>query len=413
MKAYSRYFLDILKAALRGERVQPEEALSAEDWQRIIRLAQIHNVLPMVYEATYHLPALQDPSFMAIRQQVRYQVTLQTVKTSEFLSLNRHLRSAGIKPLVVKGIVCRSLYPTPDHRQSADEDVLVPAEQRNACHESMLSFGLQPAEPETDMDAAYEIPYIKRGSALYIELHKHLFPPESEAYGDLNRFFEGVFDRAVEEYIQNEPVLTMSPTDHLFYLICHSFKHFLHSGFGIRQVCDIVLYAEHYGDRINWLQVLENCRQIRADKFAAAMFRIGEVYLGFDLAAARYPACWREMEVDEGPMLEDLLEAGVYGGAELSRRHSSTITLTAVADQKQGHKERSGVLVSLFPAAKSMEKRYPYLKKHPYLLPVAWGSRIIKYGRETKKARNNNAVDAVKIGNQRIALMKQYGILDD
>lgn len=35
----------------------------------------------------------------------------------------------------------------------------------------------------------------------------------------------------------------MNASDHLFYLICHALKHFYHSGFGIRQVCDILLFA--------------------------------------------------------------------------------------------------------------------------------------------------------------------------
>ena len=356
---------------------------------------------------------MQDPAFLGTKQQVRHQILFQTMKTHDFLELNRHLRAQGITPLVVKGIVCRDLYPRPDHRSSGDEDILIPAQQILRCHEAMGSFGMVPAEPETDLEGAYEIPYRKKNSNLYIELHKYLFPPESEAYGDLNRFFEGVFERAVLETFQGEAVLTMAPTDHLFYLICHSLKHFLHSGFGIRQVCDIVLYAERYGNRIDWEQVLENCREIRAEKFAASVFRIGEKYLEFDADTACYPYSWRSIAIDERAMLQDLLASGIYGGAELSRKHSSTITLTAAAAQKQGTKSPNGLMASLFPPADAMKKRYPYLNKHPYLLPVAWGSRMVQYGKEIRKTNDNSAAEAIKIGNQRIALMKEYGILDD
>ena len=413
LNLHNQYFLTIMGAALRGKQAELPEALSGEDWNIIARLAQEHHVLPLVYEATYHIPALRDAAFAAMKQQVRRQIMLQTMKTYEFLDLNRHLRAQGIRPLVVKGLVCRNLYPQPDCRFSADEDVLIPAEQFTACHDAMMSFGLQPVEPEGDLAAAYEIPYRKTNSNLYIELHKSLFPPESEAYGDLNRFFAGVFDRAEEEAVQGEPVLTMAPTDHLFYLICHSLKHFLHSGFGIRQVCDIILFAEHYGTRIDWVQMLKNCREIRAEKFAAAVFQIGTRHLGFDAQAAGYPECWRKIAVNEEPMLEDLLDSGIYGGAELSRKHSSTITLTAAAAQKQGTKGGNGVLKSLFPKVDAMKKRYPYLQKYPYLLPLAWGSRMVQYGKEIRNTNHNNAADAIRIGNQRIALMKQYGILDD
>lgn len=414
MKTTMMTFLSILKAALRNEQADPDLEISPDEWQKLFHMASIHKVLPLFYEAVYASPSLQrsEPPFLpAIKRQVRQQVLMQTMRTSEFLELNQVLQAAGIKPLVVKGIICRNLYPKPDYRQSSDEDVLIPAEQFDMCHQLMLNFGMHATAADSEMAAAYEIPYRKDGSPLYIELHKHLFPPESDAYGDMNRFFEGVFDRAVSEDIQGNPVFTMDPTDHLFYLICHAFKHFLHSGFGIRQVCDIILYANEYGSRIDWVQVLSNCREIHADKFAAAIFRIGSKHLVFDPEQAAYPDPWQNIRVDERPMLEDLLSAGIYGGADLSRKHSSNITLDAVAAQKQGRKAKNALLTSVFPSASKLEGRYPYLKKHPWLLPAAWCSRLWTYSKETRNSKNNNAADALKIGNERIDLLKEYEIL--
>jgi hypothetical protein len=215
----------------------------------------------------------------------------------------------------------------------------------------------------------------------------------------------------VDVEIQGCTVSTLGHTDHLFYLICHAFKHFLHSGFGIRQVCDIVLYANAYGENVDWAQIMEDCKAIRAEKFAAAIFAIGKNDLVFDPQRACYPESWQGIEVDELPMLEDLLSAGLYGSASMSRKHSSNITLDAVAAQKQGRKARGGLAASVFPSAAKLEGRYPYLKKHPYLLPVAWCSRLWSYGKEIRR-KDNNASDALKIGSERIELMKYYGILE-
>lgn len=264
---------------------------------------------------------------------------------------------------------------------------------------------------EKELESAYEVPYGKKGSLIYIELHKSLFPPESEAYGDLNRFFANVHEDAIDIKIDGTDIRTMGYTDHLFYLICHSFKHFLHSGFGIRQVCDIILFANEYGDAIDWEKVLRQCRGIHADLFAAALFAIGEKYLTFDPGKAHYPKVWREISVDETDMLMDLLDSGIYGNANMSRKHSSNMTLDAVAADKNGKKAGNTVLKSLFPSAKKLEGRYPYLKKHPILLPVAWTDRILKYRKETAAGGDNAAADSVKIGNQRIELMKEYGII--
>lgn len=415
METTIKNFLAIMKAALVNEQAALDREITPDEWQNLFRMASIHNVLPMFYEAVYASPSLQQanmPFLTMVKRQVMQQVMIQTVRTSEFLTLNQALQTAGIRPLVVKGIICRNLYPKPDYRQSGDEDVLISENQFAACHQMMMDFGMHTTEAEEQLLTAYEVPYRKAGSPLYIELHKHLFPPESDAYGDMNRFFEGVFDRSIPEEIQGNTVYTMAHTDHLFYLICHAFKHFLHSGFGIRQVCDIILYANEYGSRIDWMQALDYCREIHADKFAAALFRIGSNYLVFDLEKAAYPKAWQKIQVNEIPMLEDLLSAGVYGGAEMSRKHSSSITLDAVAAQKQGRKAKNAVLISAFPPIAKLEGRYPYLKKHPYLLPIAWCSRLWTYSRETRYAQNDNAADALKIGSERIELMKEYGILE-
>ena len=411
MNVIHKTFLEVLKSALLGKKADFERELQPEQWQELFSLAQIHHVLPMVYNAVYDVASLQGiPLAMAVKRQTRQQVMVQTQKTSDFLALNRKLCDAGIRPLVVKGIVCRNLYPNPDCRVSGDEDILVPAEAFGAAHRVMQAYGMSTTAGE-DLPGAYEVPYRKEGSPLYIELHKHLFPPESAAYGDLNRFFEGVHESAVSEEIQGNAVYTMDYTDHLFYLICHAFKHFLHSGFGIRQVCDIILFANCYGTRIDWQKVLRNCEEIRADKFAAAMFCIGRNYLTFDPEQAGYPAVWRKIKVNEMPMLEDLLIGGVYGDANMSRKHSSNITLAAVVSDKQGKRPGNAAVSSLFLPAEKLERRYPYLAKRPYLVPVAWCDRLWKYARETRHSRENSASDALKIGNERIALMKEYGIL--
>lgn len=415
MDAVQELFLQAMRAALENKKVGWETALDAQEWLALFQMAEMHHVLPLIYEAVYSCPAARNAEenfFTPFKRRSVQMVMLQTQKTSEFLRLYERLIAAGIKPCVVKGVICRNIYPNPDYRISSDEDILIPAGQFPLCHETMLSCGMTLSEPEMDIDAAYEVPYGKMGSPIYIELHKSLFPHDSAAYGDLNRFFEGVTERLTEVRVQGSLIYTMEHTDHLFYLICHAFKHFLHSGFGLRQVCDIVLYAKTYGHQIDWPRIVENCREIRAELFTAALFKIAEKYLGFEADKACYPPVWRELEVDERAMLSDLLDSGIYGGSNMSRKHSSNITLNAVSAQKQGKKAGNHVLKTVFPSAKALEGRFPYLKEHPYLLPVAWTSRLMHYQKELQQSSGNDAAESIRIGNQRIALMKEYGIIE-
>lgn len=401
-------FLEALNASLKNEAVSWEQPLEASQWEALFSLARIHKVLPMVFDAVSLCPAAKlagSAFFTPIRQEVRLQVMHQTQRTAAFRELYVHLQSKGLTPMVVKGIVCRSLYPRPDLRSSADEDLLIPEDQFPRYHEAMVEWGMYASDAAGNPDS-YEVPYRKEGSPLFIELHKALFPRESEAYGHWNRYFTHAHSRSRMLEVQDVSLRMMEPTQHMFYLILHAFKHFLHSGFGIRQICDIALYGNAYGPEIDWAQIYSWCKDLRAEKFAAALLKIAREHLTFSPEKACLSACWLQLEVNEKPLLSDILEGGVYGGATLSRKHSSTMTLKAASGSSKG------LCASLFPSAEALQGKYPYLKQHPVLLPVAWGSRILNYGREVLRRGDSSALDAVAIGNSRIQLLRVYGIID-
>jgi len=396
-----RYFLTLLSCALSGA-VPPEGNFSPDEWDSLFRLARAQKTLPLIFEALCRTPEGKSlPQTPGLKREVVSQVIRQTQKTLQLHRVLEALTAAGLQPLVVKGLVCRNLYPQGDHRPSSDEDILIPPEQFDRCHEVLLSLGMIPeGDPSS---GAYEIPYRQKNGVLYIELHRSLFPPESDAYGSLNRFFT----RARETAVSLQGIPTLEYTDNLFYLICHAFKHFLHSGFGLRQVCDMILFANRYGSQIDWIYVLDRCRMVRAEVFAAGLLRIGWKYLDFSLDQSQLPLQWQTIYVNEAPLLEDILASGVYGNADEDRLHSSSITLNAVSAQKQGKTGAVSLLKTVFPSVKVMQAKYPYLKKKPLLLPVAWTDRLVRYGMSGNKPKQS-----VRIGNERIELLKKYGILD-
>lgn len=412
--ALNEKMLEALRCFQNGEKAAWKDGFIAEDWREFFRLCQYHQILPMIYDTVYECPAFAafpQQEIQVVKREVIRQVMIQSRRTEEFLMLYKKLLEEGLTPLVVKGIICRNMYREPDYRCSGDEDVLIPREQFGKCHDIFLLNGMKPPATDKDLDAEGEVPYYKENGTLHIELHKELFASDSEAYGDLNDLFAGVFDRMIQEEIRGVKIWTLSHTDHLLYLILHAFKHFLHSGFGIRQVCDIVIYAQSYGADIDWEHILESCRRIHADVFSASLFDIGKKELDFDPEKAGLPKCWADIEADSSALLEDLLAAGVFGDSSMSRKHSSNITLQAVTEDKKGRKAGASLIHTLFPDRRYMERNYTYLKNHPFLLPAAWVSRIRKYLKETKQTNGNDAKESIEIGNRRVDLMKKYKII--
>ena len=268
------------------------------------------------------------------------------------------------------------------------------------CHEQLLAAGLTTETAPDELPTADEVSYTKKDSPLYIELHRHLFDSSEDAHDDLNRFF------ADFQPVEIDAFLAMPPHEHLLYLILHAYKHFVNCGIGLRQFCDIGLWAREYHDAIDWQKLHDQCASIHAATFASAAFRIATEYLGI---AIELPPLWRT-SIDVEPMLHDTLCGGVYGSNDYTRLHSSTITLNAVKSSRKGGK--STILRTVFPKKVYLESRYPYLKKHPYLLPVAWAQRIIHYAEEKQGSADNSASGSIKLAKERIALMKQYDIMD-
>ncbi|MBQ8580151.1 MAG: nucleotidyltransferase family protein [Oscillospiraceae bacterium] len=401
--------LQALKAAIRGETVQWDGLCRQENWQKLFRLARAHHVLPLLLDVVHSCP-----DFLAVDEQLRrrwkreaMQLSAgQTMRAVAFSRLYTRMILAGLKPLVMKGAVCRSLYPNPCLRPSSDEDVLVHPTQFLQAVEFLESQGLRCLSPEADARREHELGFISP-EGMYIELHCSPFPPESAALQQCNAFFSEAAERLMTVVTQELEVLTLSPHDHMLYLLLHAFKHFIHSGFGIRQVCDILLWAEHYGEKIDWALLLDQCRQIRCEKFSLTVFAVAREYLGFDAEKAGIEHLLEE-NLPAEELLQDMLGAGVFGGSSRSRKHSASITLNAVEADRKGKK--TSLLSTLFPPRAQLQGRYPYLQKRPVLLPVAWCDRIIHYAGE--RSEDNAASESVQIGRQRKALLRQLDIME-
>ena len=397
LTATETQFLHIAKVAVSGGEIPAENV----DWSAVFALAGQQKLLPLVFEAARTTPAAAENTalFASVKQQVVAQVLSQTVRAAEFAALYQKLRAAGLHPVVVKGRLCSRLYPLEDHRISADDDLYIPDGEFPACHEALLENGLTTDTPGNELATADEVSYTKKGSPLYIELHRRLFDSAEDAHDDLNRYFSDLQPAEIDGF------LAMPPHEHLLYLILHAYKHFVGCGIGLRQFCDIGLWARAYHDQIDWQRLHAQCERVHAATFARAAFCIARDGLGIAFAL---PAPW-DTAIDTEPLLHDTLCGGVYGSNDYTRLHSSTVTINAVKASRTG--ERSGVLRTVFPKRAYLERRYPYLQKRPYLLPAAWLARMVHYAAEKRTGADNSAAGSIRLARERIALMRYYDIL--
>jgi hypothetical protein len=410
--------LFLIQKAIRGDDGNETAPSGPDDYLNVIALASRHSILPLVVDSLIRT-SQEKGSPRPVQAKIdsaRMKVIHQAQRTADLELLLDHLKKAGLRPVIMKGIVCRELYPVPAVRPSVDEDLLIRPDEFDAYHRELTAYGFSTSTDSSAFGESDEVTYFSTVCRMCLEVHKYPFPRNQNAYAHLNGWLEDAVDRAVEQKCGRIDLLTLCPTDHLIYMLFHVYKHFLHGGFGIRQVCDIGLFSEKNIDKIDWGRVRTACREAGIYKFCAAVFAVATRHLLGETPLATVLDADVLAGIDEMPLLDDIMESGVYGASTMSRMHSSTMTLGVAERQlKRKRRRRPGadLISTVFPPVDYMAMIYPVLKKAPVLLPFTWGARIIRYLKEHRKTSKvgDTAARSVKIGRERIALMEYYGII--
>lgn len=401
-------FLSLLKSSLKNEKYDGEK-IDFEDLVYIYKMSEIHHVVPMIYNAAYNEDFFKecDANFQAMFKSSAFRyIFSQIQRTNHFLEVYKKLSEKNIKILVFKGIIFRNMYNNPDDRISSDEDILIKKEDYEKVKEFFLSEGFE------FIDKGEECAYFSKSTGLCIEVSTSLFSHESKAYGHLNKLFEDVFEKSIKINIDKIDILTLSHEQHLIYIVFHNMKHFLTGGFGIRQVADFSKYIETYGEYINWEKFWLDLKDLNYDTFALNLIEISLKYLGFNNDKITYPdniTSFDELKnsqkyyINSESLINDILDAGVFGASTMDRKHTALMTLDAVEDKKKSNR-----LKAVFPNVNYLKDNYTYLQKYPILLPIAWGQRILSY---LKKNKTSSYINTMELGKQRIELLKEYKII--
>ena len=408
MKKTNLEFLSLLKSSLKNEKYDGEK-IDFEDLVYIYKMSETHHVVPMIYNVLYNEDFFKkcERNFQSIFKSSAFRyIFSQIQRTNHFLDVYKKLSEKNIKILVFKGIIFRNMYNNPDDRISSDEDILIKKEDYEKVKEFFLSEGFE------FIDKGEECAYFSKSTGLCIEVSTSLFSNESKAYGHLNKLFEDVFEKSIKINIDGIDILTLSHEQHLIYIVFHNMKHFLTGGFGIRQVADFSKYIETYGEYINWEKFWSDLKDLNYDTFALNLIEISLKYLGFNDDKITYPDNITSFDklkdsqkyyINSKSLINDILDAGVFGASTIDRKHTALMALDAVEDNKKSNR-----LKAVFPNINYLKDTYTYLQKYPILLPVAWGQRILSY---LKKNKTSSYISTMELGKQRIELLKEYKII--
>ena len=361
--------LDALRAFAAGEKLAVCRQYPDLNWEQLFTLAETQSVTGIL---CYLL--INDPEGVPeqILQSARYQyhATIQQfmIRGRRMEGLIKKLNDAEIDHLLFKGFVLKNYYPIPELRTYGDIDFLIRPEDRAKCHGLMLDNGYT---SETNWEPVYSY---GKGSEYY-EIHTDVMEVDVSNKADYKAYFQHIWEHAEN---RSGHTWYLTPEFHLLYLLTHIAKHISASGAGIRMYLDIAIFVEKLRDTIDWHWVGRELETLQFVDFANMVFTLVERYLGVESPIPLRP-------IDDG-VLEDFmeytLEAGVFGHYN---RDSGLVTLKKQNEDDETVLKGAALMERLFPSAKSIETRYTYLQKNPWLLPVAWVHRFVRTSGDWEK----------------------------
>ncbi len=313
---------------------------------QIFDLAKAHAVVPVVSSALIKNNLLFGSAFEGIYHKQLYDAVLKGENQSfTFEKICVAFEKAKIRYIPLKGSVIKKLYPESWLRTSCDIDILIHKEDLEKATELLIS--------ELDFvqqkESSYDVCLINR-EKICLELHYTLIGKRNAAH------FGKILDRVWDYAEPENGGYRYKLKDEMFYFyhIAHMAKHFINGGCGIRSFVDLWLIENYKNYHTTETEALlkKGC----LSEFAAQVNELCKVWF----SQKEHSETTRLME-------EYVFNGGTFGTEK---------TKTAI-NKKQG--EAKFVLSKLFASSDYFKRRYPFLKKCKFLLPIFQLVRIFSF----------------------------------
>lgn len=382
---------DILIALIRAElcatELEPEtvKAINKDNIDKLYNLAEHHDLAHFI-GAIMKKYGISDIS-SDVKGKLEKQEMLAFFRYKriehEFITLSKLFEEAKIKFVPLKGSVIRKYYKNPWMRTSCDIDILVREEDFDTATELICDkLGYK-----KDGDKNYHDISLYSPSGVHLELHFNI----NEAMENIDSLLTQVWDYTAPKR-EGSYEYTLTPEFFVFHIIAHMSYHFVNGGCGIRPFMDFHLVRNSL--EYNEAELVSLCESCQLKKFYSAVCDLTDVWFK------------KQPKNDVTDRMQNyLILGGVYGSVE---------NKIAVAQTKK--KGKVGYIFSrIFMPLPSLKKKYPILKKHPYLAPIYQIKRWItlpfggRFKRSINEAKISNSVSK-DMATASAMLMKDVGL---
>lgn len=333
------------------------------DIKEIEKIAYKHTISSLVCTALdIEDPFLIDQKNKAIRKLM--------LLDKERENIFKRLDEKGIWHMSLKGAILKDLYPIYGTRQMADNDILFDEKYRDEVRDIFTSLGYSIKSFNEGIHDVYH-----KNPIYNFEMHVSLFNKSLPVFYNYYNKLEPKY-----QYKDNTYERYMTKEDAYIYIVAHGFKHYSHSGTGIRTLIDLYVYNASYDLNRNYIE--EECKKLGIDDFEKRA--MGIAYKLFD--KPKY-----ELSLDEISFVDYFFSSCTYGTTSI--RIENEINKIKL----EGHKHAKFYYVfrRAFPSASWFRQYYEFLDKYPIFIPFFSLYRFIK-GLLTRTNTWTNEIKVVK-----------------
>lgn len=369
------------------ERLSPDV-----DYARVIAVAESHKAMALLHPVLEHA-GLQESIWKIVDRKGE-----QTVRQSyRLLMLSRYviglLKENGIDAILLKGCGTAAWYPVPELRKSGDIDLLFKSEDET--RKALQILAQQGFVTTEDQPANHHIVCESRDS-VSLELHMSLAEPfDSEK---TNRFLAD----CQKEYFAHRRVVDCmgvafeltSDGYHAFYLLLHMLQHYVRAGFGVKLLCDWVVFWESPLSEEEKKIFLRLTQESGTFGFAVMMTRVCVKYLG--LREKQVEFLMQAEPKDVCDLTEELM-AEIFEAEEFG--HSSKDRMVVLRG--------TGLMDYAREFHHQMKLNYPKAGKIMVLYPVLWIMTLCGFLYRNRTLRKVSGRQILKKAKKRSQLTEQ------
>jgi hypothetical protein len=370
MNSSQSTLVSLLSTAIRDERLG-DLKLEKVNWREVFDEAKTHDVYSLIYPLIKSI-SKQHYSDEVLMSEWRNATLMcgiiQLKHINQMKKVFQSFKEANIPIIALKGLVLREMYPRPESRTMGDADVLVHKEDVEEAEKILISLG-----------------YIKFGSIpihlsfehkkhLSIDLHSSLVDElQIKSVAD---FEDTLWQNTRVITMNGLSVLSLSLEYELLHLILHIASHMIKSGFGLRQICDVVLFVEREKNNINWSLFFEKVKLYNIEKLVKSIFIVCKELFDMDLPYQSNTSYFSHNSYIE-LIIKEIFSSGVQGSKDHIRINSTKILHHSYKNNINSTNKIKLLTLFLFPPTEKLVERYSYAKRYPFLILFAWIHRFI------------------------------------